>query len=119
MGDGGLYILDDIFRQTYFPGRVIEFFRIITERFIIHQAFGGWSPEQRAEVHLRSPLTDHGNQFGWIFWRGGKARVFEAIDTGYQSPPDLFRSMRMRNNRQFVFVCLIHDRMNFFQCSSR
>ena len=49
-----------------------------------------------------------------ITGRCGETGVLKAIDTRCEPAPDFFRAMRVRNDRQFVRVGFVHDRLHFF-----
>ena len=53
------------------------------------------------------------DDFRGILRRRGESGVFETIDTRLQSATNLFRTMRVSDDRKFSFVRFVDDRLHF------
>src|SRR5262249_11041298 len=104
---------DDLGRQTFAPGRVVELFGVVAQIFIIEQTFDRGRPEERAEGHIRRALADHRDDVGRVFGRRRQAGVLEAIDSGLQPAANLFGTVRMRDHREPVFVRFVDHGADF------
>src|SRR5262249_47767760 len=93
---------DDLRRQTFAPGRVVELFGVVAQIFIVEQPFDRGRPEERAQGHIRRALADHRDDVGRVFGRRRQAGVLEAIDSGLQPTANLFGAVRMRDHREPV-----------------
>ena len=70
-------------------------------------ALDGGRPEERAEVHLGSSLTEHRHDVGWVLGSRGKSRVLEIIHPDGKTSPYLLRAVAVGDNGQAMSVRLI------------
>src|SRR5215813_13009888 len=81
VGDGEFDVVHDILGQAVVPRRIVENLAIVAQVVIKKETFDSRSPVKWPEAHLGGALAEGGDDVGWIFGRGGKASVLEAIHT--------------------------------------
>ncbi|MBI3684468.1 MAG: hypothetical protein HY235_29180 [Acidobacteria bacterium] len=93
--DGSFDIGDDLRRQAFLPGWIIELLGVIANVFVVEEPFDGGSPEERARIGARGALADHVDDVRRIFGCGGQAGVFEDVSAGLKAAADLVRPVRV------------------------
>ena len=101
-------VVNNVLRQAFFPGGVVQHFGEIPHVLIVEQYGDGGRPVERPEIHLSRPLLKHSHDIGWIFGGAGEARMFKVVHACFNASANLFRPVGMAHHFQPILMSFVH-----------
>jgi hypothetical protein len=104
---------DDRIGQADVPGRIVQLLHpAVADVLVVEEPLDRRRPEQRASCTARGTFAQHRHQVGRILGRRRQSGMLEVVDAGEQTSPDLFRTVRVRDDGKTVPVRFVDDGAN-------